>query len=491
MPGAAMPKNRFQHPEDVEWHVDAAVKYYESLFGQKPAGMWPSEGSVSEDIIPILARHGIKWLATDEEILAESLGIPDRTDDSYSLISSGQLYRGYNYQKKDFQMALFFRDHALSDNIGFVYSGWDAEKAADDFLSKLWAIHEYVLKKQIANPVVPIILDGENAWEYYQNDGHDFLEALYRKIESSQCLETITFNQYLNEKPALGELKKIFPGSWISHNFAVWIGHAEDNKAWDMVYKTRDEFMAFKKNNPNFDKEKLELAWKELMISEGSDWCWWFGEDHVGPNNDDFDRLFRAHLANVYRLTDREPPSDIYLPVRSSFIDAHFFKPVDFIKPIIDGRLTHYYEWQQAGYFDCAKAGSTMHKAERMLFGIWFGFDDKNLYFRIDPAVTITRKRFESFIFSFEFLDSLKLIVDITPHVGLADLNEKISSEIKCAYKDFLEISMPLSLFAAMKNTTLLTRLTIKEDGKVLEVWPPSDALKIELPNPHDIPWTV
>ncbi|HBZ00843.1 MAG TPA: glycoside hydrolase, partial [candidate division Zixibacteria bacterium] len=193
------------------------------------------------------------------------------------------------------QIAIFFRDHALSDNIGFVYSGWDPEKAADDFVGKLWEIHRNIINNRVESPIVPIILDGENAWEYYRNDGHDFLEALYNKIDNSPWLETVTFSQFLSENPNLGKLPKLFPGSWISHNFSVWIGHAEDNKAWDMVFKAREELEAFQKANPAFDIKKMELAWKEIFISEGSDWCWWFGPDHIGPNNDDFDRLFRSH----------------------------------------------------------------------------------------------------------------------------------------------------------------------------------------------------
>jgi alpha-amylase/alpha-mannosidase (GH57 family) len=492
MPGAPMPKERFQHPEDVARQVEDAVQMYQKLFGRKPRGMWPSEGSVSEDIIPILAKYGIEWIATDEEILAASLGVPDRNAESNSLISSGQLYRGYRFEKQKDGISIFFRDHALSDNIGFVYSGWNAGKAADDFVGKLSAIHKNLIAKKIENPIVCVILDGENAWEYYKNDGHDFLDALYQRITDSPWIETTTFSQYLDSKPQLGQLKKLFPGSWISHNFSVWIGHTEDNKAWDMLTKTRAELVDFEKSNSEFDESRLALAWKEIMIAEGSDWCWWFGDDHVGPHNDEFDRLFRSHLANVYYFTDREPPVELFQPVRSNFMLAHFSKPVDYIKPAIDGRLTHFYEWQQAGFFDCAKAGSTMHKAERLIAGWWFGFDQENIYFRIDRGITVSLDRFAGFTFEFEFRNDTKTILQIQPKQLIVELNGKSNPDIKHILKDILEISVPLKSIPGADDYLISVRLIIREDGQDLETWPPTESLRIELPGTGaDIPWVV
>ena len=491
MPGASLPKKRFQHPEDVDRQISDAVAMYERLFGRKPVGMWPSEGSVSEDIIPIICKYGFRWIATDEEILAESLRIPARHDLPNSLINSGELYRGYKFQKESATISIFFRDHALSDNIGFVYSGWEPERAADDFVGKLRAVHNNLILRNVPDPIACVILDGENAWEYYRNDGHDFLQALYTKIGAAPWLETCTFEQYLSGRPNLVQLKRLFPGSWISHNFAVWIGHSEDNKAWDLLGAVRDQLEAFQKATPGFDQDKLKVAWKEIMIAEGSDWCWWFGPDHVGPNNDDFDRLFRSHLANVYRLTDREPPPELFQPVRTSFIDAHYLKPIDFIRPKIDGRVTQYYEWASAGFFDCAKAGSTMHKAERLLSGIWFGYDESELYFRLDRGVTVDRKRFMSFDFEIEFVNSRKSAVLIRPTEKSVTLDGRLDDKINFAIGDILEVGIPFNLLPIPKQNQYLVRLSVLDGGKPSESWPPAEALKIELPNPKEIPWVV
>lgn len=487
IPGIALPKERFRHPEDVDRQIALAVELHSNLFGRPPNGVWPSEGSVSEDIIPIVRKYGIRWMATDEEILANSLSVPCRGESPVSLISSGNLYRCYRFGGAAGEIRFFFRDHGLSDNIGFVYSRWDPEKAADDFVGKLKAIGSNLKLKNIDNPIISVILDGENAWEYYKNDGRDFLEALYTKISNADWVETTTFSQYLDTNPGFAELDKIYPGSWINHNFAIWIGHSEDNKAWDLLFKARKDLVDFEKANPGFNPDKLKFAWREIYIAEGSDWCWWFGDDHVGPNNDDFDRLFRSHLANVYYLTDREPPPEFFSPIRSGFSMDYLTKPSDYISPKIDGILTHYYEWHQAGYYDCSKAGSTMHKAENIVSGIWFGFDPKNIYIRIDRAREIDQAKFRSLTFEIEFLSPVEQSLYIR-----ATANEP-GTELTFSLKDILEIAIPLTFFRDLSDGKVIFRIVVKEDEKALEFWPATEALKIELPmaGSPQIPWVI
>ncbi len=478
MPDVSLPSKRFSHPEDVDRQVAMAVEFHASIFGENPKGMWPSEGSVSEDIIPILRKHGINWIATDEDILAESLSPPARGQERKSLVSGGKLYKSYGFGG-DGEIRLFFRDRRLSDNIGFVYSRWDPEKAADDFLDSLKAIDENLNGDK--NAIVSVILDGENAWEYYKNDGHDFLNVLYSKISDADWLETTTFSGYLENNPDSERLPKIFPGSWINHNYGVWIGHEEDNKAWDLLSVVRNELVSFELSNPDFDQDKRKLAWREIYIAEGSDWCWWFGDDHVGPNNDDFDRLFRSHLANVYYLTDREPPADIFSPIRMAYKSRFRSAPIDYITPKIDGKISHYYEWSQAGFFDCCKAGSTMHKGDNIISGIWFGFDPKNLYIRLDPSDG--DHKLESYDINIEFpgtANPLKI-----------DTEEATERGFTFCFDALLEIKIPLGLLG--DKSKILFKVLVKRDGTVLERWPLSDGLEIVLPKPgsDSIPWVV
>ena len=492
-PDAELPQERFQHPEDVHKQVTMAVDLYAELFGKPPSGMWPSEGSVSEDIIPIISEQGIRWIATDEEILARSLTGPGEQGNVDKPAESGDLYRSYCLSMGGAAIKIFFRDHTLSDNIGFVYSQWDPEKGADDFLTRLDAIHRNLVSKNIKDPIVSIILDGENAWEYYPNDGHDFLSVLYTKISEADWLETTTFSQYLSGKPESVQLKKLHPGSWINHNFAIWIGHSEDNKAWDLLSKARNDLLNFQKSNPEFDKEGLRKAWKEIYIAEGSDWCWWFGDDHVGPNNDDFDRLFRSHLANVYKLTDRDPLPGLLEPIRSSFAPEYLTLPIEYITPTIDGVLTHYFEWQQAGFLNCLKAGSTMHKSEMLVSGIWFGFDQRNLYIRVDKATGVDIIRFHRLTFVIQFLKPKAGRLSITGPEAKMKLDDREIQGFKHQIEDILEISLPLMEFKLKPEEIISFRIEVKEDNKLLEVWPPSEAFRVELPRSGSdrIPWMV
>jgi len=486
IPNAKLPSHRFTFPEDAERHVSDAIECYRNLFNREPIGMWPAEGSVSDQIIPILLKYGIKWLATDEEILSESIGSAGRGLQD-SIVTTSRLYSAYRYGKSD--ISLFFRDHALSDNIGFVYSSWDPEKAVNDFVSRLKSILDTTLSNKIANPVVSVILDGENAWEYYKNDGQDFLQALYSRIEKTPWIKTVTFNEYLNygfEKP---KLDKLFAGSWINHNFSIWIGHDEDNRAWDLLFAARRDLCDFENANPEFPRDRLDKAWKEIMIAEGSDWCWWFGEDHIGPYNDDFDRLFRSHVANIYRFLDLDIPLALLKPIRTKFDPPIYTNPIDYINPVIDGKLTYYYEWQPAGYFNCIKAASTMHKSDILISGIWFGYGTDRIFIRMDKTPQAGIERFKKLKFDIEIATSSIQRFSIGSDVPLEELNKFI----KFAISEVVEIMIPIEILDIKIKKEILFKVTACEESKAIESWPANEYIKLELPasGSDDIPWVI
>jgi len=273
LPHLTLPKKKFAHPEDAISQVEQAVKYHQERFGRPPEGMWPSEGSVSEEIIPIIAKAGIKWIATDEEILARSLA-------KGHALQPAELYRPYLIEKEGQTLNIIFRNHRLSDLVGFVYSGWKGEEAAHDLIAHLHHIRESL--PEIGGPyLVSLALDGENAWEYYQSNGVEFFNALYPKLSKDPLLKTITIGQFIKENPPTQKLPQLFPGSWINHNFKIWIGHEEDNLAWDYLAHARDLLTRVKPEDWDEElKKKMAIAWQELFIAEGSDWCWWFGDDH-------------------------------------------------------------------------------------------------------------------------------------------------------------------------------------------------------------------
>jgi len=293
-----LPRIKFAYPEDVKAQIEDAVKFYKSRFETSPLGMWPSEQSVSEHILPFIIGGGINWIVADEAILFKSLKKKKR--------DSGLLYQPHLLKRKDGNLNIIFRDRNLSDLIGFVYHAWKTENAVDDLMRHLENISQEFKGEDI---LVTIAMDGENAWEYYPNDGHDFLELLYQRLSDSKIVKTTTISEYLKRFPPDSEIKHLAPGSWIHAEFGKWIGNPYKAHAWECLAKARQELEEVLKAEAL--GINLDLAWKQMYIAEGSDWFWWYGEDHA-----DFDRLFRMHLSNFYTIIGKKIPDYLKKPLR-------------------------------------------------------------------------------------------------------------------------------------------------------------------------------
>jgi alpha-amylase/alpha-mannosidase (GH57 family) len=373
MPRVALPGS-FSHPEDAEAQIQRAVGFYEKTFGSRPTGMWPSEGSVCPELVPLLQRAGIRWMATDEGILFRSLS--EET-------SRSVLYRPYRVRFKGSEVAVVFRDRNLSDLIGFTYSKNPPQSAADDLVAHLKNINHSLPQGQ--DGIILIALDGENPWEYYPDGGEAFLNGLYKRLSRESSLKTVRVGEYLESHPTRGTLNSLHTGSWIDQNFRVWIGHPEDNLAWNCLKRTRGFLEKAASKDANLSPEKKEMAWEEVYIAEGSDWFWWFGDDFSSDNDEEFDRLFRMHLSNVHLLLGTEIPDYLKIPISSPHEVKPTLEPLGFISPSLDGQVTHFYEWREAGYFSAKTTGGSMYRGEGYLSGFYFGFDLERLYLRLDP----------------------------------------------------------------------------------------------------------
>lgn len=375
-PDIRLPKKRFSFPEDAQRQLRMALDYFEGIFGQRPTGMWPSEGSVSEDVAEAIYAEGIKWIASDEDVLARSLGEGVRGS-SGNVLKPALFYSVFEFSGS----SIIFRDHRISDLIGFTYSGWEPKRAADDLIGKL--VHIYDSLPHNEPHIVPIILDGENAWEYYVNDGHDFFRHLYEGLSKNRKLKTTTISGYLAEHRERKRLDRLHAGSWINANFNVWIGHEEDNTSWDYLTEAREALEEFRERNPG---KGIDAAWKSLYVAEGSDWNWWYGDEHSTENAKEFDELFRMNLMKIYEEIGREIPPHLYVPVlREDRAVAPSVEIRGFIHPKIDGVMTSYFEWYQGAYLDVAKSGGSMHMTEGLISRIYYGFDRDNLFVRVDP----------------------------------------------------------------------------------------------------------
>jgi alpha-amylase/alpha-mannosidase (GH57 family) len=394
MPEVKLPRYSGGYPEDAELHVRRAVEFHAELFGTAPRGMWPAEGSVCQPMIPLLHRHGIRWIATDEEILSASTqGVVSR-DAKGHVRNPDHLYRPYRVAQEGCELGIVFRDHALSDLIGFHYQRSDPEEAANDFVAKLHAIRQAVKTDRPA--LVSVILDGENCWEHYPGGGVAFLRALYEKCVRDRDIRPVKIGAFLDEHPPRDTLRHLFAGSWIRHNFAIWVGHEDDNTGWDALHATREYLLkktaelrlrsedASKSDENQKFRSAMQQAWEEIYIAEGSDWFWWYGDEHSSAQDALFDYLFRKHLQNVYLLLGDVPPPELARPINRRTQRPAYTLPRSFLDVKIDGRRT-FFEWLTAGKYICQNERGTMAQASRgPLRELYFGFDAKNLFLRID-----------------------------------------------------------------------------------------------------------
>jgi len=316
-PEIQLPKKRFRHPEDAAWQIEEAIKYHTEQFGVPPRGMWPSEGSVSDEVLELLISKGIDWVATDEDILFNSLSIDNWKFKETPLFDRRIIYRPYEFKRGSRHINMIFRDKNLSDMISFSYNGWKQSDAAWDLMGHMNTVATN-LRRDVDKGLLSIVMDGENAWEYYANNGRDFFETLYANLDSQKDLCSTTISEFLDLETPQRNLANVFPGSWINHNFAIWIGDEQDNVSWDYLDETRKDLVKFTSQlhkKSEADCSKLREAWRELYIAERSDWNWWYsGKAHSGADGS-FDKLYLMHLQNIYKLLKKPIPGRLKISI--------------------------------------------------------------------------------------------------------------------------------------------------------------------------------
>jgi alpha-amylase/alpha-mannosidase (GH57 family) len=386
LPDIELPAQEFVYGQDAVAQVEKGVEFYEDHFGRPPAGMWPAEGAVAQEIVTMVSRSGIQWMASDEGVLAKSLGMDSFTRDSAeTVVDADALYRPYTVQgTRGDPVAMVFRDVAISDKVGFTYSGMPGEQAAEDFLSRIHNIRQELQDSDAEGPhLVSVILDGENAWEYYDNDGKAFLHTLYQMLSDDPLIETVTPTEFLALAPEPRPIENLWAGSWINADFSTWIGEEEENRAWDYLATTRD-FLQKYITGPRQDsvsEEELNATMAAMMIAEGSDWFWWYGSDQTSSDDRSFDEQFRKTLEQVYLALGEEPPSFLAVPIIPEQSAAADRPMSGLITPIIDGFIDED-EWAAGGQF--LASGGTMAAANPFFKSLTYGFDGQNLYIAVD-----------------------------------------------------------------------------------------------------------
>lgn len=376
--------SRFRAPEDAEIQLQRAVDFHRKTFGQPPVGLWPSEGSVCPELLPLVHHAGLRWLATDEGILARSFELSNRPWHRHT-----DLYRAYRAGESGRNVTMVFRDRDISDAFGFVYHKTNPDSAADDVLRRLRNIIHNAPQEQM---LIPIILDGENPWEHYHDGGEHFLSRLYRAFTAHELdqehavrLTASTMSEGLAAVPPTQHLPALHSGSWINQDYKIWIGHQEDNRGWDLLGHTRTRLV---EAAPTLPVDRAEAAWQELYAAEGSDWFWWYGDDFDTDYKQEFDRLFRTHLRNVWLFMGLTPPDRLNQPICAMTQQAaadRITQPVAILTPAIDGLVTDFFEWRGAGTITTQPPLGAMWKAEGLFTAIYFGWSHDHLLLRLDP----------------------------------------------------------------------------------------------------------
>jgi alpha-amylase/alpha-mannosidase (GH57 family) len=392
-PGLALPQNRFRRPEDARDQIERGLHLHEKVFGLRPRGVWPSEGSVSEEAIAIAASLGVHWMATDEGVLGRSTGQFFWRDAEGRLPAhlAEKLYTIHRYESGSTAMHLVFRDHTISDLIGFVYSGMPPQDAAQHLVDNIRKTAQPVLDRG-KDAVVSIILDGENAWEYYPHSGREFLRRFYDALQNTPGMEAVTISEAIARHRDFNPLGSITPGSWISANFNVWIGAPEDNRSWDYLFHARN---AYEQTASQCSEAQRMLAYEELLIAEGSDWNWWYGPEHHSANDRDFDELYRKHLSNVYQAIGATPPDYLAQPISGVIARPLFTPQTAYIHPRIAGDMIRYFEWMGAAVYTADHRAGAMHGKQFLLDSVHAGIDQTNLYGRLDFKGKIPATSFE------------------------------------------------------------------------------------------------
>ncbi len=353
-PSMDLPRPAFRAPEDAEAQLKSARASHARRFGALPRGTWPPEGAVSDAALAMIRAQGFTWAASDESVLRRALAARDGEARDWP----APLYRPYRVDTTAGPLHMVFRDRALSDRIGFVYQRWDAEDAADDFIEQ---IRSAAANARGAGPaLVTVILDGENCWEGYEEDGGPFLAALYERLSAHPSIEAVRVSDALERMPSTDALSRVPVGSWIRDDLAIWIGSAEKNAAWAALRDARALLGAKGASAPR-------EAWEAILAAEGSDWFWWYGDDHESDHKDVFDELFRGRLLAVYEALGSEPPAALRQRLTGA-VSA----------PANEG------DWAGAGRYDAGAAEGAMHRVVGWISTVRWRVAGDELRVRVD-----------------------------------------------------------------------------------------------------------
>ena len=493
-PHTPLPAPAFRYPQDAKEHLVRARAFHERIFGKPPVGLWPSEGSVSDEALGIAMELGFKWFATDEGVLGRTQNIGFWRDAGGFPENGAQLYTPWRLKRGTGEISGFFRDHYLSDLVGFVYSRMGAREAAEDLYRRIRAVGDRVGDGR--TPTLSLILDGENAWEYYPGNGREFLRQFYRCLSQDPDIRALTASEAAAAVKDQPTIEKIFPASWISANFDVWIGDAEDVRSWDLLREARDAYQrAVDRNGSGISAKSKEWelqrkrAYESILAAEGSDWNWWYGPEHGSANDAEFDALYRKHLTEVYRALGEPVPESLARPIKRAPERARSDAPLAYLDVKVDGRESNYFEWLGSGLYATDRRQSAMHGRAYVLGDLHYGFGPQHFYIRVDPIPEVVAE-IPSYQIRLTVWDSRETRITLRVENGKLDgcVVEQAGvcllrpqTMVSAAYGKILEIGLAREMFDLSGRRELLVGVALWKGGLPIDLLPAEGLLNVPL----------
>ena len=436
------PKIRFSYPEDAIGQMEMALQFAKDKYGLNISGIWPSEGSLDESSLHMLEDMGIKYVGSDERVLR-------------AITKKNNLKSGiYDFDN----ITIFFRNREISDNIAFKYR----------YLKPDSAVEQLLKSAEMENSPTIIIMDGENAWEYFDNNGLAFLDTLYIQLEKEN------FNTYTlksaNDTFQHGNLDHFIPGSWIDIGYPLWIGSEGKNKSWELLSIIRN----------NVSNEALDnnlILKKELYAIEGSDWNWWYDTFYGTDSGRNFDQLYRTLIKDFINMGHIDLNINLDIPLQKIHESVYYRQPVRLITPLINGVEDNFYEWVYAGFLDTKNISGTMKETHLSIRKVFFGFDMDNLYMRMDFSFV----DFDTVSISI-FKEDIKKI-NFNLNNNEVRLNNELTSQIKFAMDEIIEIKIPFDLLNIKKSGEFMFNITLLQNGKIMSVIPTFSHISLSRPD--------
>jgi alpha-amylase/alpha-mannosidase (GH57 family) len=471
-PGLPLPQRQMNRRDDAVEQIRVGLQSFARHVGMSPQGMWPSECAVSPDAAKLISASGLRWAISDEHVLERSIKQPVRG----TAAASSLLYSPW---RDSSGLTLVFRDADLSNRIGFVYGGMPTDDAVDDLVWRLEYVHSQ--QPQDETWLVVLALDGENCWEHYEEDGDVFLDRLYARLTGNPRLRTTHVGSFLD---AFGDtvrpLPQLWSGSWIDASFTTWIGDPQHTRAWELLCAARDAL-----ENAG-GAHQHPAAYREILIAEGSDWFWWFGQHHDSGIDAAWDALYRLHLRNVYELIDAPVPPEVDEPILSGGVAGRDRAPLRPISPRPgQGDLA---EWEAAGVALVGAALGTMHPPSSSVRAVRYGVDRSRLALRFgDEAPRFDRAEVVVWTGASDAAASRVVVArradgEYEASVVGGNGSRGGGGGVSLGEGPALEVTVPLGALSVGAGDSLRMRVVLDEDGRGRESVPASGALTLDVP---------